>query len=635
MAPEMPIMDQEQAKSELRDRLNKLALHIRGLYNAYNGSSTRKRILDMVKESRKCYYQEAQSTNFPWPNASNMISPLTTMGVDEVEPRLVAAVIGREPYIKAKYTLGGGANKQEAKQVTDFDNYVLEHKVKVKELVPQFIHEMLIDGTIYPVISWDTQEKRVSRLVADPSAEIGASKQVLMQKTSGPRVELIPVEFVWHADDINDEDWEQSDVIRYIGNITIGEIKERSQQEPGWLLPEDWQKYAASSKTIKTTQQSTEGTQDYIYAYEENQRPIEFLEAYVKYSLFDDKSEDLVVLLALDTFEIFRVREQIDIIDENIKPIRRMRFLKRRGISWGYPLYTLIAGIQLGVDAMWNRCVNSADITMTPWGFVKRGALGLLQNKVQVYPGSLIEVDNPEAINLPNLTQFQPQQFVPLILQYISFFERTLNVSDFMQGRESALVGKKGSTATGTLAILQEGKIKHEYRGGLTHNEFLELFKNIHDLCVSNMPIEEHIKIAGSPILHYSSSSDISFILEGSDLTNNRFVSRQETESFAVTMQPFMEVLNPVAMVEDILESYEKEERDYIDPELNQLVTQFIMQRRNAKEMIQMGIPPDMAKAAAAQGYTAETAKTFIQQMGKATAQGENENAGQPQGTSQ
>jgi hypothetical protein len=614
-----------QAQQEMRDRLGKLSLYVRDLFNAFDGSATRKKILRLVAESRKCYYQDADTTNFPWPNASNMISPLTTMAIDEVEPRLVAAVIGRDPYIKAKYTLGGGGSKQEAEQITTFDNFILEHKVKVKSLVPQFIHEMLIDGTIYSTLSWETHTKRVNRLAPDPNSPNGIGKQIINVEISGPSVELVPMEYVWHADDVNDEDWDSADVIRYIGNITIAEIEERSQVESGWMLPENWKRFAASIRTLKTTQQETEGVQDFIYIYEENQKPIEFLEAYIKFPLFDGKNEDLIVLVEKESFEIFRVREQIEVIDENIKPIRRMRFLKRRGISWGYPLYTLIAGIQLGFDAMWNRCVNSADITMTPWGFIKRGISGLMQNKIQIYPGNLIEIDNPEAVNFPNLTMFQPQQFVPLLMQYVTFFERTMNVSDFTAGRESQVAGKKGSTATGTLAILQEGKVKSEYRGGLTHLEFLDLFKNIHDLCVSNMSIEEHIKITGAPILHYSSSEEFTFLLTGSDLTSNRFVDRQETESFVSTMQPFMSLLNPATLVDDILNSYQKEKQDYIDPELNQMIQQYLQIKQNEKKMVAMGIPPEMAKQAASQGITAKTAETFIKQMGKSAAQGVSE----------
>jgi hypothetical protein len=609
-------------------KLKDLSNYVRSLFEAFDSSSTRAKILQLVKDSRRAYYQETEETNFPWPQASNMIAPLTTMGVDEVEPRLVAAVIGRQPYIKAKNFLGT-STRQEAEQITTFDNFILEHKVKVSSLVPQLIHEELIDGTIYPLLSWETDTKRVRRITQDPNAQNGWSRQIKEITTNGPCVELIPIEFVWHEDGLNDEDWERANVIRYVGNITVGDVKKRSATEDGWIVPKDIENFTADT-VLKTTQQDTEGVQDYIYALQPNQRPIEFYETYVKFDLFgdDQQDENLIVLVECNTFKVFRVREQIEVIDENIKPLRRMRFLKRRGISWGYPLYTLIAGIQLGVDAMWNRCINSADITMTPWGFIKRGISGLRQNKVSIYPGNMIEVDNPEAINFPNLTAFQPTQFIPLILQYISFFERTLNVTDFMQGRESAQVGKKGSTATGTLAILQEGKIKFEYRGGLTHLEFLELFKNIHDLCVSNMPIEEHIKITGAPMLQYSSTEEYIFELVGSDLTSNRFVDRQETESFVMTMQPYMTMLNPMTLIEDILNSYEKDAQDYINPELNALVTQWMTIENNVKGMVAMGIPEPMARQAAQQGFTPENAKTFMSQLGKVAGEAE---GGEPQ----
>jgi hypothetical protein len=629
-------MQEQLDLSMMQDKLEKLSSYVRSLFEAFDSSATRAKILGLVKDSRRAYYQETEPTNFPWLNASNMIAPLTTMGVDEVEPRLVAAVIGRQPYIKAKNHLGT-STKQEAEQITKFDNFILEHKVKVASLVPQLIHEELIDGTIYPMLSWETNTKRVRRNVQDPNARNGWSRQIQDITMNGPCVELVPVEFVWHEDNLNDEDWERANVIRYVGNITTGDIKRRSATEDGWMVPEDLDKYAAST-TLKTTQQTTEGVQDYLHALQDNQRPIEFYEAYVKYDLFgdDQQDENLIVLVEVNSFEIFRVREQIEVIDENIKPLRRMRFLKRRGISWGYPLYTLIAGIQLGVDAMWNRCINSADITMTPWGFIKRGISGLRQNKIAIFPGNMIEVDNPDAINFPNLTAFQPTQFIPLILQYISFFERTLNVTDFMQGRESAQVGKKGSTATGTLAILQEGKIKFEYRGGLTHLEFLELFKNIHDLCVSNMSIEEHIKIVGAPIVQYSNTEEYIFELVGSDLTSNRFVDRQETESFVMTMQPFITMLNPMTLVDDILLSYEKDLQDYINPELNKLVTQWMTIENNVKGMTAMGIPEPLARQAAQQGFTPENAKTFIEQMGKmsgqATQVSDEAQGGQPQG---
>lgn len=637
LVPQEPMLDPEQeaqmadaVQKELEDKLNKLSLYVRSLFDEFDGSTVRSEMLRTIQESRRAYYQESEATDFPWPNASNMIAPLTTMGVDEVEPRMVAAVIGKEPYIKAK-KLKGASTDDEAYQITQFDNFILENKIKVQSLVPELVHEKLIDGTVFPVLSWKTETKKIRRMMPDPTNSQGMSKQLTEMTTNGPVVELVPVEYVWMPDDVNDEDWEDAPVIRYIGNLTIGELKQRANSgEEGWILPENLERYVAT-EILKTTQQEKEGVQDHFQSYSTNQKPIEFLEAYIKFDFFgeDQIDENLIVLVERNSFKVFRVREQIEVIDENKKPIRRMRFLKRRGISWGYPLYTLIAGIQLGVDAMWNRCVNSADITMTPWGFIKRGMSGLRKNKVEVYPGNLIEMDNPEAINFPNLSMFQPTQFIPLIMQFISFFERTLNVTDFMQGRESSTVGKKGSTATGTLAILQEGKIKFEYRGGLTHLEFLEFFKDIHDLCVSNMSIKDQIKVTGAPILKYSSTDEYLFELVGSDLTSNRFVDRQETESLVATMGPFMDMLNPMFLIKELLHSYDIDEQDAINPELAQVIQQWMMQQRELKQMMAMGIPEDMAKEAVSKGFTAKNAETFISQLGAGAGQAQTDQMAQ------
>ena len=299
--PEVMGESPEDSKRDLDDHLNKLSIYIRSLYDAFNSSALRAEMLKTVEDSRTAYYQTTTETDWPWPGASNMISPLTTMGVDEVEPRLVAAVIGREPYIKVKHHIGA-STKEEAEQITKFDNFILEHKVKVKSIVPEFVHEKLIDGTIYPLLSWKVGKKKVKRVVADPNSPNGWSRQVTEVTSSGPCVEMVPMEYVWHADDLNDEDWEDADVIRYLGNLTIGEIERRAKPaekggygEEGWMLPDNLDAYAASYKSEQTTQQKMESVQDFEYVYQRNQRSIEFFEAYIKYPLFSDEDHQLIV----------------------------------------------------------------------------------------------------------------------------------------------------------------------------------------------------------------------------------------------------------------------------------------------------------------------------------------------------
>jgi hypothetical protein len=94
-----------------------------------------------------------------------------------------------------------------------------------------------------------------------------------------------------------------------------------------------------------------------------------------------------------------------------------------------------------------------------------------------------------------------------------------------------------------------------------------------------------------------------------------------------MTMQPYMELLNPMAMVKDLLHSYGKEVQDYVNPELAQIIQQWMMQQREIKQMEAMGIPPEMAQQAVAQGFTAQNAEKFIEQLGKQAGQAQVEEA--------
>lgn len=632
-SPEFDSDLESSIEENLRPKLEALGKYIQDLFTRFDQSQTRKDVLASVKASRRAYDQKEEKTSWPWPGASNMVTPLTTIAIDEVEPRLVAAIIGREPYIKAKHH-PGSSTSDEAQLVTEYDNYVLKQKIDVAELVPRAVHDLLLDGTVFPLLSWRRDSRRVKVTHFDPvsgkvvKVEIDGETRFKTEVQSrvtfeGPSVELIPLDYVWLPDDVDDDDWEDQPVIRYVGHYTVNELSRRvAAGEEGWFLPQEDQLLSMVTETkLKTIQQEEDKVMDWQQDLPVADRPLECLEAYCNYDfLGTGRPQQLIVMVSKANFSVLRVREQIDVFDANIKPIRRLRIFQKSKISWGKPIYSVIAGIQNGTDAMWNRCINSADIVMTPWGFVKRGMSGMRKNRLMISPGVLFEVDDPEAYNFPNLTAFDPTRFVPLILQYLGFFEKSINITDFMQGRESELAGKKGTTATGTLAILQEGKVKHEYRGGRSRNQFLKLFVNIHDITAANMPEEEIVAVVGQPIQKYVMSLDYSFELVGSDVVANRFVDRKENEDFVMTIGPFKDLINPMQMLKDILYSYNKRPEEYIDPELNQVVTQFLQQRAMMKQFQAMGLSPQAAQQALAAGATPENIMSMMQGAGRTAA---------------
>lgn len=604
--PLMPEMEEIMPPEE-EETFDELGSYIESLYNKFSSSEARQNAIDTVADSRKKYEQESDSTNFPWPEASNMVTPITRIAVDELEPRLVAAVVGREPYIRVK-PHAGSSTPDEAHQVEEYDNFVLKEKLKIVTFVADAIHELLLDGTVYPLLSWVIEEKTYAQQTPmGPQEAQGVSYE-------GPRLSLVSVEHVWLPDDVDDDDWESKPVIRYVDEMTLEELKRRSQQENGWVLANVEKLTPSDEEPEWTEQQKADAVQNYEMELPPELRTIKRYEAYLNWNIGGEASEPIIVEVEREGFTVLRVRRQVEVFGCNVKPLRRLRLFPKRGVSWGQPVYKNVKGIQEGLDAMWNRCINSADIAITPWGFIQRGMAGSLRNRMRVSPGQLFEVDNPEAFVFPNLTQFNPQSFIPLILQYVNFFQR-LTVSDFMQGMEDAAAGKKGTTATGTMAILQEGKIKHEYRGTRTHSQFLEIFILVHNLLVDNMPMQEIVAITGQPINKFTMAKDYIFELGGSSATANRFIDRKEMEDFQMVMQPYMSLINPMQLLKDMLHSYDKKPiEEYIDPELNQIVQQYLQMKQNTQQLEQMGLRPEIAKQASQMGFTPDTVKEFIKQ---------------------
>jgi len=588
---EMPPEAEVGAEAEAERQIKALGFYIRELFHRYDGSTARAEALKTARESRRCYEMEAGKTGWPWPGASNMVTPMTRIGVDELEPRLVSAVVGREPYLKVE-PYEGASTKDEAFQVQAYVNFVLKRKCDIQEVVSDAVHELLLDGTLFYVAS------------------------------SGPKVFLVPLDYVWLPDNVDDEDWERYPVIRYVDEYSIWELEQRAQAEDGWILPALERLNPSGRGLLLTGQQEAASVGDSDDVLAPELQTVQCLEAYLTYPLFGIP-ETLIVLVDRETFEVLRIRRQAEVFTSDVKLIQRLSIFRKRGVSWGNPLYKNIKGIQEGMDAMWNRCINSADITMTPWGFVQRGMSGSLKSKLQVTPGSLFEVDKPDAFVFPSLGQFNPTSFVPLILQYINFFQR-LTVSDFMQGHEDIVAGKKGTTATGTLAILQEGKVKHDYRGGRIHHQFFRMFMMVYNMIADNLDQTEVSAITGAPIEKPLLEKAYIFDVGGSSATANKFIDRKEHEDFLATSQPFMGLFNLQRLLMDHLEVYEKKPKgEYLDPELSALIQQFLMRKQAIQALEQAGLKPEVAQQAADLGVTPDSAGEFLKQMVKQTIPGE------------
>jgi len=100
--PEELIPGEDQQLQETppdRPDFEKLIKHCMDLYELFKKSKYREKVKKEILESRRVYDQISQKTDFPWPDASNLVLPLYAITLDNLEPRIVAALMGREPIV--------------------------------------------------------------------------------------------------------------------------------------------------------------------------------------------------------------------------------------------------------------------------------------------------------------------------------------------------------------------------------------------------------------------------------------------------------------------------------------------------------------------------------------------------------
>ena len=85
---------------KLNGKFNHLVQHCLDLYKDSDESKYRKATVKQIDESIRAYDQVEKKTNDPWPGASNIELPLTTISNDNLAPRLVSGLIGKQHYIR-------------------------------------------------------------------------------------------------------------------------------------------------------------------------------------------------------------------------------------------------------------------------------------------------------------------------------------------------------------------------------------------------------------------------------------------------------------------------------------------------------------------------------------------------------
>jgi hypothetical protein len=631
MAKKKEVAELEHYFAPCADEANKgwkhLVEYCLDQYQKSKDSPYRSKKLDEIKHTVKVYNQDEEKADEIWDGEANYTIPLTTISLDNLEPRLVSALVGKKPYVA--FEMENEQKKDEPTEILEsWFNQELEETVGLEKVARSLVHKILQEGTVYPLPYYDIDEEirrdfvfqeDIEQLVKDDpekaaeiaqSVESGAytwSNGILMdlgtaepvmidvQESTfeGGRVHFVPFEDVFVADDV--DNWEQAPVIRKV-YPSYSQLMTDAKEKTGYMNIGPW----LYDIEFEGSADTNTASQDYDQIRKNHKRVIECIECSVSYIYQDDDIESgkdnpnmveerLVAQIALETGVLVRLARLRDIFHKNTHLLRRVRLFPEEGKSYGTSMGAKLESIQKGASKTFNTALNIAEITMIPW-FLYTEASGLKRRYkdkgIELKPGKGVMVDDVNAVHFPRFS-INPDQMFNWINLWVGFWERLSSIGDLQIGR----VNDKNTTATETMAVIQEGNIKHNYQGTSVKDDFLGVIRTLYDLYYQNMPFNKTFLWNGQqiPIPRGLMRRRKKFRLTGSTELSNKLIERKEKEDFYAQSAQDPNI-NPVKRAEELVKAYGyTETSEWISPNIAAVVEMIMQTPGLSEQVMQIG----------------------------------------------
>ena len=554
-----------------------LVEHCVSLYDEFKQSDYRKAKISEIEEARKIYEQKADPVSFPWDNAYNSVLPFETISIDNLEPRLIAGLIGKDPIVAFKK----GKNDDIDDVIETWWNDELLNVIHIDKIARNVVHTILLEGTRYGIEKYDKNELIRRDFVFDEQGQIqiGEDDQPAYTESTDPSFEggideNIPFNKLFIPDDIGtQEEWEDCDKIReveYTYSELFGKKDSFGYMNIGsWLIPE--RKKKKKDEDEKSPSQLVAGVDI------SGKETIKCLECHISYAInnLDEeeegkreeyKEERVIITIALDSKICIRKILQRDVNMNNESLIKRVRLFPEEGRSYGSGIHSKLKSIQDGASTLFNQMINTVFITMIPWYFFEEGAG--VKGKQQIMPGKGVKVNDISKIKFADW-KIDPRQYIEFLNIFISLWERLVSISEPQVGKTKS----KDATATEILSVIEEGNIKHNYQAKTFKEEFLAIIRTLYDLYYQYMPYEKAVTHGDKevPLPRKEMKRPYNFRLTGSTEKSNKLIERKENEDLHRMLRQDP-LANPLTVLEDLLKSYGRDDvSKYINPVMGQI----------------------------------------------------------------
>lgn len=602
---------------------DKLVTYIRDLMSEYESSSYRKQKIDESDESRKQYDGYRAVKSFPWDGCANYSMMIPAIVVDNLEPRLVSSVAGKDRDI-VEVVANSEKGTQFARDVELFAEWALAHNIKWQSYVPAWVHDVLLDGTGYIFPRYEEKTlKRGQRFVGN----------VPVDRVTGERLdpETLPLYMQaglpvgeMYVDEIQQKevkvfkvvneyasisevygpdlcpDWDDTPTIRQ-QFVKYDDLVEQSVENDGVYIniTDDLKIERKTSRDLPTG-----SDRDHAQAEEtEERRDIEILTFYGKYDLGDGR-DWCIISMARDSETIIRKQYVRDVYyGLEKKPCKRLIIFPDYGKQCGTSIVQKIRHFTGSINDCLNQMIDSGTVQINPWFFY--GSDAGIQNELDISPGGANPVvGNANSIVFPNLG-VKANVYIEFINLITAYLERLVALSSYQSGAEDQVMGQGAGTASGMRMILQEAQIKHSYQAKPIKEQLGEIIKLDMLLYAWYMPTDVDIVLPGGGAIRKVNvdalQQDYDFTLRISDSAYNQMMARYEAQEL-LALSAQMPFANQVELFKDLLAAYDKKNANsYIDqnfmallqvstqnPEIIQVVQQYMQQKSQQQHMAEL-----------------------------------------------
>lgn len=552
-----------------------IADYIHRKWDEARKSSLRQKVIEDMKEARDAYDQKPTSEEL-WDDAVNLVLPFMSISVDQLEPRLVASIAGHDHIVRVEDR--GEMDEELSKDTEEMDNSVLLDDLKIKTLVKDHVHDVLLDGHVYLAPYWEFREGKIREWAkgedgrplrheegADtPEGMVPYAGKLMQERVETVRdracLDTIDLEYLFFPDRI--DDWEQTPII-HEHYLSWGEYQGKVKRgTKGWVQYDGddlddlqgklFEKRPESGVDLQLGEPEDKGLRS--IESEQLKSELRCLRGHICYDIDEDGIEEkLVCTIEETTRRILYLMDNAELDPLNRKQIRPIRLMPRSGTGYGYSLYSKLKMIQEGGSNSINLMLNSCIIQMMPFFFYEEAA-GFNNKEIELYPGSGIQVGDVKRILM---NSFQPNAgaFKDIIEIFFRLWQYIVVLPDYNVGREPA---QAGSTATGTLALLQEASVSHDYLGSRLHDQYSEIFRIVHDLSYLNMSPAREIETLGREMSARVLSNSYKIALVSTTKAANRHIERMEMQEALMVAEKGTQagVVVPDEPIRDYLEMF-------------------------------------------------------------------------------